>query len=411
MREEKKDLKRPSDEGTQTRIHLNIDDKPQETELFRARERKRGGKMGPVPMLCIALFFLFWCSLVFIVPYTEWNFSPAWVVQTVQDRFTQLYMFFYGKNSWFGITFWQQLAVIVVGMSLAATGAVFQGSFRNVLAGPSTMGVMSGGSLGMIVYLLCFTTSTTEAVHTTADMTAYYNRTFTDIYVSQICVLVGCAGAVALVVTIAMIAGRGRLSGSAMILSGTVFSALVSNINMFVQYAIIVNDPSDSRIDALQDLNMGNFNKITTWLDFVLLAVPIIICLILLLLVRGKLNLLSFGEEEAMTMGMNVQRYRVLMIAAGTVLTAVVVAFCGHVGFIGFMIPLVSRKLSGPDMKTLLPVSILMGGILMTAVFDCAYILGLTDYLNMFTSSIGSIYMVYTLIRMKKRGGKLSDVR
>lgn len=398
-------------ERENVRIHLNIDKEAQETAAFRARERRRGEKMSAVAMLCIALFFLFWASLLFLVPYTEWNFSPAWVFQTVQQRFSQLYLFFYGKNSAFGPSFWQQLAVIVVGSALAATGAVFQGSFRNVLAGPSTMGVMSGGSLGFIIYLLLFTTSTTEAVHTTADLEAYSARSFAEIYGQQICILLGCLGAVLLVVTVATIAGRGRLSPSAMILSGTVFSAFVSNINMLVQYDMIANDPSDSRIEAIKDMNMGNFNKITNWLDFVLLAAPIIVCLVILLLIRGKLNLLSFGEEEALTMGMNVQLYRRIMIGVGTVLTAMVVAFCGHVGFLGFMVPLVSRKLSGPDMKTLLPVSILMGGIILTVVFDVAYVVGMTDYLNVFTSSIGSLYMVYTLIRMKKKGGKLSNVR
>lgn len=391
------------------RIHLNIDTETQETAAFRASERRRGEKMSPVAMLCIALFFLFWASLLFLVPYTEWNFSPAWVFQTVQQRFSQLYLFFYGKNSAFGPAFWQQLSVITVGAALAATGAVFQGSFRNVLAGPSTMGVMAGGTLGFIIYLLLFTTSTTEAVHTTADLEAYSSRSFGEIYGQQICILIGCVCAVALVVTIATAAGRGRLSPSAMILSGTVFSAFVSNINLLVQYDIIANDPSDSRIEAIKDMNMGNFNKITCWLDFVLLAVPIIVCLVVLILIRGKLNLLSLGEEEATTMGMNVQLYRRIMIGIGTVLTAVVVAFCGHIGFLGFMVPLVSRKLSGPDMRTLLPVSMLMGGIILTVVFDVAYIVGMTDYMNIFTSIIGSFYMVYTLIRMKKKGGQRAN--
>jgi iron complex transport system permease protein len=79
-----------------------------------------------------------------------------------------------------------------------------------------------------------------------------------------------------------------------------------------------------------------------------------------------------------------------------------VVAFCGHIGFIGFMIPLVGRKFVGPGMERLLPASMLLGSILLLVVYDLAYIAGLTSYLNLFTSSIGGVVLLVTLL--KKRG-------
>jgi iron complex transport system permease protein len=175
---------------------------------------------------------------------------------------------------------------------------------------------------------------------------------------------------------------------------------------MVIQYYIILKDPTDTRVEEIQDLMMGSFNDVTTGRTILLMAVPIVLCLALLLALRGKLELLGLGEE-AETMGVPVARYRNLTILLGTVLTAVVVAFCGRLGFLGFMIPLVGRKLVGPGLRKLLPVSLLIGSILLTVVFDVAYICGLTDYLNLFTSSIGCTVMLVTLLCRK--GGQGND--
>ena len=380
---------------------------PEQNELaqYQRAEAARGVRLSPACMLAVALFFLFWGSLFFTVPYNEWSFSPAWILDHVRQQFRNFYLFLGGRFPSYSIHISQLLGVLLVGAALATTGAVFQGSFRNVLAGPSTMGVMAGGSMGCLLYVLFFTESTITAVNVTADLTEYYSRSFFETYTQQLCVLLGCFAAVALVLLVALAAGRGRVSSSAMILSGTVLSTLTSNAMMVVQYYIIAKDPLDSRIDAIADLMMGSFDNITTILDVVLMAVPIGACLVICLAVSGRLNLLSLGEEEATAMGLNVRRYRYLMIIVGTVLTAVVVAFCGHIGFLGFMIPLVGRKLAGPDMRKLLPCSMLLGAVLMLLVYDVAYITNLTGYLNLFTSSIGSIVMVITIFGRKGGGG------
>jgi iron complex transport system permease protein len=358
----------------------------------------RGGGHGKLPLiakLAIAQFFLFWASLLLIVPYKQWHFTPAWIFECVSTRFQQLYLFLFGENSAMGATFWQYVAVMLVGASLAACGAVFQSSLRNVLAGPSTMGVMSGGTLGCLIYLLLL-----------ADNTAAFAQHWWGDYLRQGSILAGCFLGVALVMGVSMLAGGGRLSTSAMILSGSVFSTLVQSLSMVIQYYIILKDPTDTRVEEIQDLMMGSFNDVTTGRTILLMAVPIVLCLALLLALRGKLELLGLGEE-AETMGVPVARYRNLTILLGTVLTAVVVAFCGRLGFLGFMIPLVGRKLVGPGLRKLLPVSLLIGSILLTVVFDVAYICGLTDYLNLFTSSIGCTVMLVTLLCRK--GGQGND--
>ncbi len=380
-----------------SRIHLYADET--EPEEFRSEMRQHDKGTSVIVILAVGLFFLFWLSLVLVVPYDQFRFSPAWVFEHVQQRFTQLYLFLFGGNTPFGITFYQYIAIILVGAALATTGAVFQGSFRNMLAGPSTMGVMSGGTMGCLAYLLLFTSSSTEVAYATADLTDYYNLTFFQTYQKEFCVLLGCLAGVALVLVVATVAGRGKLNATAMILSGTVLSSITSNIMMVVQYYMVLTDPTDTRIEALSDMMMGNFNSITSVRTLLLLGVPILICLVLVLLIRGRLNLLSLGEEEAASMGLNVRFYRYLMVAIGTILTAMVVAFCGRIGFLGFMIPLVGRKLVGPDMRKLVPAAMLLGAILLMVVFDVAYVTGLVSYLNMITSPIGAIVMIIALLR------------
>jgi iron complex transport system permease protein len=366
-------------------------------------KQKRGRNLSTAAVLGIVLFFLFIASLMFSASYREWVFSPALIFESVQRRFGQLYLFFFGEGSPIGVTVYQYLAVALSGAGLAVCGAILQGSFRNVLAGPSTMGVMSGGSLGCMLYLIMFVPAGGEITNTVADLTAYANRSFFEIYGQQLFTFIGCIGGVALILAVATFAGRGKLSASAMIVSGTVFSSLTGNISMLIQYYLIKKDPYDVRIDAVKNLMMGSINGITSLKHVVLLAVPILVCIAMLLVISGRLNLLSLGEDEALTMGVDIRKLRYVLVAVTSVISAAVLAFCGHIGFLGFMVPLIGRKLVGPNMRVLLPNCMLLGAILLIVVFDIAYFFGLTDYLNLFTSGIGCVVMVVTLLN--KKGG------
>lgn len=379
-----------------TRIRLAQDVMPD-----GSGEGRRG--MSLMAALGIVLFFLFWLSLLFLVPYRQFHLTPAWFFEHIQGRFSQLYGFLTGASLDFAITIYQYLAVMVVGAALAACGCVFKGVFRNELAGPSTMGVMAGGTLGLLIWLLVFVSPDGLPAFGQADLAAWAERPLLDVYGRQVFTLLGCCGSVALVLAVATAAGRGRLSASAMILSGTVLSALTGSVSRLLQYYMILSDPADPRIETLRDVSMGNFNSINGLGPLLLLAVPLLVCMAALLILRRRLNLLTLSEDEALTMGVNIRRYRYLVTALGTVMTAVVVAFCGHIGFLGYMLPLIGRRLAGPDMAKLLPVSLLLGAILLTVVYDMAYVVGLTDSLNLFTSAIGGVVLLITLLR--KGGG------
>jgi len=131
----------------------------------------------PLPaLLAVILFFLFWASLLFTIPWRQFVFTPAWVFEAVRQRFGELYRFLRWGDSSFGISVWQLLAVALTGAALSGCGAALKGSFRNAMAGPSTMGVMAGCSLGALLYLLLFASGSTENVTAVFDPAAYAAR-------------------------------------------------------------------------------------------------------------------------------------------------------------------------------------------------------------------------------------------
>lgn len=369
----------------QNRIHIHqIQD---EVVEYQKKEKKHDKKISTLVILFCIWIAVFFFSLFFTLNYNQWDFSIAWIIKYASLNIENFYYFVTGSAFANGMDgrFFMYINIALAGAALASCGAIFQGSMKNILVGPSTMGVMAGGSLGNLVYVLVFTTTT------------YY-------YTQQFCVLAGCFFSVFFVLSVAMIAGKGKVSATTMVICGMVFSSVISNLTMIVQYYMIVKDPNDSRIEVMKNMMMGNFNNLNHLAIVFMMGIPCLISFAFLIGVSGKLNLLSMGDDEATVAGLNVGFYRNLMIVLGTVLTAIVIAFCGRVGFVGFMVPMITRKMVGPDMRILLPTSMIVGAILLTVIFDVAYFFGITDSMNVITSAIGCIVMAITLVRKKKGG-------
>lgn len=397
----------------QSRIHVR-QNKNTEVMQFQKKERRHDKRVSLPVILLLVWIGVYFASITFPITYYGIgtgglhviNWRPAYIMENVSNMLRQSYeLLILGKKVEILASYCMFLAIGLAGAALAACGAVFQGAFKNVLAGPSTMGVMSGGSMGAILYLL-FLYPVLSARQSGGDVAGRLinanSMTVGAQYAQQFCTLAGCFGGVLLVISVAMIAGKGKLSSSAMVVAGMVFSGVVSNILMIVQYYVLALDAvaGAALVEALQILMNGSFNTTMEPLPVAMMGIPIVVCLIILMILRGKLNLLSLGEDEAVSMGVNVRFYRNLMIVIGTVMTAVVVSFCGRIGFIGFMVPLLVRKLTGPDLKKLLPVSIIAGAIILTVIYDVARLAGhRTDAINMFTSIVGCAVLVVALLR------------
>ena len=129
-------------------------------------------------------------------------------------------------------------------------------------------------------------------------------------------------------------------------------------------------------------------------------VVPMLIGLIPLCLVRWRMNVLTLGDEEARTMGVNAGRVRRIVILAATLITAASVAVSGMIGWVGLVIPHLSRKLVGNDFRRLLPASMLFGAAFLLAVDDVSRCLLATEIpIGILTAFIGAPFFIWLITR------------
>jgi iron complex transport system permease protein len=137
--------------------------------------------------------------------------------------------------------------------------------------------------------------------------------------------------------------------------------------------------------------------------DLLMLVIPILIGLIPMLLLRYKLNLLSFGDEEAKAVGVDTKTLRFVFIVASTLVTSASVAASGMIGWIGLVIPHLARMLVGPNYKTLLPVSVLLGAIFLLLIDNISRCLFAVEIpLSVLTALFGAPFFLSLLMKGKK---------
>ena len=266
----------------------------------------------------------------------------------------------------------------LVGAALAAAGATYQGLFRNPLADPYLIGVAQGAALGAVAGFLL-----PPAWH--------------DIGFGIIPLLAFC-GALASTAVVYGLARVGKtLPVTTLILAGVALGALLASI---VSYLII---SSGEEIHGIMFWLMGSFalsqwSETTAVLPFVLLGVVII------LLYARPLNLMQLDEEQAQQLGINVERLKLVLLAAATLITAAAVSFVGIIGFVGIIVPHAVRLVWGADHRFLLPLSVLTGAIFMIIVDLIARTaLAPTEIpIGVITAICGAPFFLYLLRRRRK---------
>lgn len=409
-REQKKALKaaetkdkerRRKDSG---RITMRSSSSAADVEALKAqkavtRKFKRGNKA--MVILAVALILVFLFSSAFFVTLSREHFYLSYALELSRTQAMRFFNFITGAGAEGGIQFitYRNIMIVMAGACLAASGAVYQGTFRNVLASPSTLGVMSGGSLGNILYALFFVTITTGTVRSSNLASVFEQQNAVMRNLQSFMVLAGCFGAVALVVGITLLLGRGRIRSDYLILTGIIFSSLIGTFSSMVQYYLIEKNPDDPRIDIIRNLTMGGFVNSYKLDQVLIMAAFLVPCGAILIMMSGRLDALALGDEQARTMGVNVRLAKTAAIGVNTVMTAVIIAFCGQIGFIGFIIPLAARRIVGPGFRRLLPASMLLGAVVLLVIYDAAVFTNMTGYLNVLTSGIGSLVMIAAYIK------------
>jgi iron complex transport system permease protein len=274
----------------------------------------------------------------------------------------------------FNIRLPRVIVVILVGMSLSVAGASYQGMFKNPLVSPDLLGASAGASFGACLAMLL---------------------DFPNLGI-QLFAFVGGMVAVFLVMGINKVVRSDAILGLILggILVGTLFSSGTSIIKLLAD--------TDDKLPLITFWLMGSFASVTSR-DMLLIALPMIAGIILLLFQRWNLNVLSFGEDEAKSLGVNTGRTRFFVIFAATLLTSCSVAVAGIIGWIGLVVPHLTRAIVGPNYKILLPTTMLVGATFLLLVDNVARLLLSVEIpIGLLTSILGVPFFVFIYRRNMK---------
>lgn len=268
------------------------------------------------------------------------------------------------------------VVALLAGAALSVSGLQMQTLFRNPLAGPYVLGISSGASLGVAIFILGAPLFGLSAAFTSLG-------------------IAGAAwiGAAAVLVIIAAVGHRIKDIMVILIL-GMMFSSGVGAIVQILQYL-----SKEESLKAFVIWTMGSLGDVTFSQLYIL--IPAILAGLLLAVITIKpLNLLLFGEEYAVTMGLNIRRSRGLLFFSTTLLAGTVTAFCGPIGFIGLAMPHVTRMLfDNSDHRVLLPGTILTGAsvLLLCDLISKQFTLPV----NSITALLGIPVVVWVVLRNK----------
>lgn len=265
-------------------------------------------------------------------------------------------------------------AAILIGAALAVSGAVFQSMFINPLVSPGLLGVLAGASFGAAVGMILAR--------------------------SWLVVQLGAFsfGLIAVLAAMALSAlNRGdRLL--MLILGGVISGALFTSLLSVVKY---LADPFD-QLPAIVYWLMGGLSSVDSTTVLTVCG-PILGGILVLVLLSGYLNVLSMGDEEARSLGLNVAFLRFLFIFLATIISALTVVMGGIIGWVGLLIPHIARMIVGPDNRILLPASALIGAIYLLIADDVARLLFSVEIpLGILTSLVGIPFFAIMLRKAKK---------
>lgn len=266
------------------------------------------------------------------------------------------------------------LLALLVGCCLALAGAAYQGTFQNPLVSPDILGASQGAAFGAAVAILLGLSSV---------MTSAFAFAF----------------ALLTVFLVLLISSRAR--GNHMmvvVLAGIMVSSL---FQAGVSYAKLVADPTDELADITYWL-MGSLTGANMGEIAMVFPVMFVGCAVLFAL-RWRINILTMGDDEAATMGVNARRTRIVVIVAATLITAASVCVTGMIGWVGLVIPHLCRMMVGADYRKLIPASMLMGATFLLVVDDIARLATTAEIpIGILTAFVGAPFFLFLITRKKK---------
>ena len=277
------------------------------------------------------------------------------------------------------IRFPRVVLAIVAGAGLACSGCVFQGVLRNPLADPFTLGISGGAAFGASIGF------------------AFGITKLSWIFLP----LLGFLGAILSVCLVYMLNMKKEFDSNSMILSGVVASYIFSSAVMLV-FSISSSDQLYSAFMWLMG-NLAFFDERLLPMVIILVMIGIII----LCCLGNVINIISLGNEKSNSLGINTSRTVKYIFLLSSLITACIVSCCGVIGFVGLMIPHITRKFVGNNNKILMPFSAIVGSIflLICDTVSRTVVAPVEIPIGVITSIIGGLFFVFLLL---KKSGKIS---
>lgn len=364
-------------------------------EIGEGRNRQAEGRLGllprrrPAPLVLVSLAGILLAAIVLGATFGSVSITPSALAEMTLNRLglAQFVVTWRPQDEviFFDLRLPRVIAAALVGLALATAGALFQGLLRNPLADPYVIGTSGGASLGAVIGIMLSTP-----------------LTLLGFGVVPLAAFVGALGAMALVYQIARIGGRTPVV--TLLLAGFAVSTM---LGYSVSFLLIVNDRLQLNLPRVYAWLLGGIT-VSAWSQLLVIG-PLIALTALASLSFGRsLNALSLGEEMAAQLGVPIEREKLLLIVAGSLLTAAAVSISGLIGFVGLIVPHIIRLGCGPDNRLLLPASGLAGAaFLVVADLLARTIITPTELpVGILTAFLGGPFFLY-LLRSRRQEYRL----
>lgn len=324
--------------------------------------------------LCVALFVLDAVIAIAAIRYGSVPLSTADVIQVLSDRFSGIG----AANVVDDQIVWDLrlpriITAILVGVALTLSGATLQTLIRNPIADPYILGAGPGASVGAVIVMLVAA----------------------PVGFAQVGVpLAAFLGAMLALVVVVLLGRRnGVLSPTRMVLAGVVVGYLCNSLTNYLQLRA-----NPARLNGVLHWLLGSLSG-SGWEGLLPPSVIILLATVWVFGLSRQLNALSFGEETASNLGINVGRTRLVLLVLSSLLTGSSVALAGGVAFIGLLVPHIARLLVGPSHQRLLPVAALFGsGLLMLVDLISRTVNAPNEMpLSIFTAALGGPFFLWLL--------------
>jgi len=262
----------------------------------------------------------------------------------------------------------------LVGVALSGSGVTLQGIFRNPLVDPFILGISAGAALGCSLSV----------------------GFFPQLPIQMMAFLFAI---IAVILAYSIAKTQGEVSRLPLVLSGVIISAFFTAMVSIVKFLV---DPH--KLQNIVYWLMGSFS-LSDWRLVKIAGIGITTGLLPVFLMRWRLNVLSMGEDEASALGVNTKRERIIFIAGSSLAVSIAVSVSGIIGWVGLMVPHLVRMMTGPDHKSLIPLSMAGGAAFM--IFADTVARNLTDFdipVGIITAVTGAPFFIYLM----KKGGEES---